>query len=159
MHRHHQQEANPSIARAPETSDSGIWATIRGHAPRADTDLDGEARGNDTRTAQQRATGTVTEELTSHEPMTPRQQESREQNERVGVRKSGWDGVVDWGSSLVGGSPNVTGGCEKMGNWRSRSGQAILRECRAVGKIPSRVFQATWAACGCSVPGWSELAC
>ena len=33
-----------------------------------------------------------------------------------------------------GGSPNVTGGCEKMGNWRSRSGQAILRECRAVGR-------------------------
>lgn len=32
-----------------------------------------------------------------------------------------------------GGSPNVTGGCEKMGNWRSRSGQAILRECRPVG--------------------------
>lgn len=39
----------------------------------------------------------------------------------------------------MGGSPNVTGGCEKMGNWRSRSGQAILRECRAVGKNPSRV--------------------
>lgn len=106
--------------------------------------------------------GMGTEELTSHEPMTPRQQESREQNERVGVRESGWDGVADWGSSLVGGSPNVTGGCEKMGNWRSRSGQAILRECRAVGKIPSRVpkaFQATWAACACSVPGWSELMC
>ena len=33
-----------------------------------------------------------------------------------------------------GGSPNVTGGCEKMGGWRSRSGQAIVRECRAVGK-------------------------
>lgn len=33
-----------------------------------------------------------------------------------------------------GGSPNVTGGCEKMGNWRSRSGQAILRECRPVGR-------------------------
>lgn len=80
-------------------------------------------------------TGTGTGELTSHEPMTPRQQEGREQNESVGVRESGWDGVVDWGSSLVGGSPNVTGGCEKMGNWRSRSGQAILRECRAVGKI------------------------
>lgn len=93
------------------------------------------------RTRQQRATDTSTEELTSHEPMTPRQQESQEQNERVGVRKSGWDGVVDWGSSLVGGSPNVTGGCEKMGNWRSRSGQAILREGRAVGKIPSRVPQ------------------
>jgi hypothetical protein len=105
MHRHHQQGANPSISRVPETSDSSIWATIRGHAPRADTDLDGEARGNDKRTRQQRATGAGTEELTSHEPMTPRQQERREQNERAGVRKSGWDGVADWGSSLVVGVP------------------------------------------------------
>lgn len=99
---------------------------------------------------------TGTEELTSHEPMTPRQQESREQNERFGVRESGWDGAVDWGSSLVGGSPNVTGGCEKRAT--GGVGQAILRECRAVGKIPSRVpkaFQATWAGCACSEPGWS----
>lgn len=45
------------------------------------------------------------------------------------------DGMVLWTWELsLGGSPNVTGGCEKMGNWRCRSGKAILRECRAVGE-------------------------
>lgn len=94
--------------------------------------------------------------------MTSRQQEKREQNERVGVRESGWDGVVDWGSSLVVAVPMSRVGCEKMGDWRSRSGQAILRECRAVGRknsgtFPSRAPKATWACCGCSHAGWSEL--